>query len=92
MPRHRGEDVAKEYYFFVDEKYGYYVKCPFLYNSDNGGKSWNKLSEFCPEYIYFITPDIGWASDDGILYKTTDGALNWEEELNDHENIYNKFY
>lgn len=52
-----------------------------VYVSENGGDSWTQAN--CPlnnkRDIHFFSNEIGWlSSNEGILFKTTDGGLNWE--------------
>lgn len=67
--------------FFIDANTGWVVgENGSILKTTNGGKDWatQKVVKFA-YFIgcYFVNSNLGWASGDGGLYKTTDGGSSW---------------
>src|ERR1700741_1554451 len=86
------EDAAVHAVHFVDSKEGWAVGDDgVIWHSIDGGKTWERQKSGTGgslRSVHFITPYTGWAvprhekaggSSVGVLLRTTDGGLGWEE-------------
>ncbi|MEN8224795.1 MAG: YCF48-related protein [Bacteroidota bacterium] len=72
--------------FFVDEMHGWMINydAKEVLRTSDGGDTWasSQLGStviYQPISIFFHNENVGWVStDDGLLYKSTDGGKNWE--------------
>src|SRR5690606_38958306 len=68
--------------YYSSENICYAVSGRYVWKSYNGGVYFDTLFSF-NEYasqrnsIHFLNDQIGWLSNDGTIFKTTDGGLNW---------------
>jgi photosystem II stability/assembly factor-like uncharacterized protein len=72
---------------FLDSLHGWFTDESSVYQTDNGGREWEKIYTLGPEYIgnseyiqsfYFATQDTGWiVGDDGLIKRTTNNGKTW---------------
>ncbi|MEL6923180.1 MAG: YCF48-related protein [Bacteroidota bacterium] len=64
--------------------YAYGYGTGSVFKTTNGAQSWQKIAQFDSlyfEHIQFVNPEVGWiAGEDGHIYKTTDGGVNWTDQ------------
>jgi photosystem II stability/assembly factor-like uncharacterized protein len=68
----------------VSEAYGYAEEGRVFKTSD-GGQSWAQVHIFNNDLhdVKFVSDNIGWVVGFGIISRTTDGGLSWNEQLSD---------
>ncbi|MDZ4711554.1 MAG: T9SS type A sorting domain-containing protein, partial [bacterium] len=78
---------------FLDNLTGYSLgngNHGIIYKTTNGGTDWNLIHDFNPAGIFrdmsFVNQDTGWVcsfdSFDGGVFKTTDGGISWQQQIN----------
>ncbi|RMD91281.1 MAG: hypothetical protein D6813_07940, partial [Calditrichaeota bacterium] len=84
------------YLYFLDPLLGWLVGGNRVYKTGDGGYNWQVITLQSPYYrlflqkVIFINENIGWAIGSvsgpnhlsGHLFKTSDGGLTWEQQLN----------
>lgn len=82
------ENVAPANYQFITDSIGYYATHSDLYKTNDGGNSWERISNFfltdsirsVVKDIYFINEFEGFAvGNEKMLIKTLDGGNSWEK-------------
>lgn len=68
--------------FFVNDMVGFISgsaggASPFLSRTIDGGLTWTQQSSVAIEDMYFFSPEIGFTIQNGGLYRTTNGGLDW---------------
>ncbi|MCL2463291.1 MAG: YCF48-related protein, partial [Defluviitaleaceae bacterium] len=70
--------------FFLDEKTGWVLAGDELLKTDDGGNTWDVVSDIPGGLgqIDFVDDQTGWAVEGG-LFKTTDGGIHWTQQSSD---------
>ena len=67
---------------FTDSLHGFLGGATLIYTSD-GGDSWHQSNGITNGItkLFFIDQETGWAVGGHRIFKTTDGGVNWVEQL-----------
>jgi hypothetical protein len=67
--------------FFLGESRGWMVGDKSIWQSEDSGRTWRKLSSLDDAVrVYFLNPDHGWAvGEQKKVYETTDGGKEWKQ-------------
>jgi len=86
--------------FFVNENTGWMfdIQARVVLRTTNGGDDWEftflgDYFDYQPRSIFFVNENLGYATTtEGVLFKTFDGGINWEEFSFIRGNISTKCY
>ena len=89
-------NMILEKVFFIDDLQGWIVgDSGLVLKTTNGGSGWIELPSNISEKlysVYFESPLLGWAVGKNIIYKTSDGGINWQEKKRDNSWYYDLYF
>ncbi len=77
-------------FYFLDEQRGFALRHSALYQSQDGGGTWEKTYDSYNSLneIHFISSTVGYiAADNGVVLKTTDGGKSWENLSTEYDHL-----
>ncbi|MBS4033144.1 MAG: T9SS type A sorting domain-containing protein [Ignavibacterium sp.] len=82
--------------FFIDDANGWIAgDSGLILKTTNGGLDWTSLTTNFNEKIFsvfFESNTFGWVAGKNIIYKTTDGGINWLEKKRDNNWYYDLYF
>jgi len=89
-------NIDLEKVFFIDDLNGWIVgDSGLVIKTSNGGSDWIELPNNINEKlysVYFESPLLGWVAGKNIIYKTSDGGINWQEKKRDNSWYYDIYF